>query len=158
MAEWVVRVKTPYRGYNAGGKQLTEGNTAGTREARRQVEAVVREWRSSMGVRDMGRRASLWDQMYPQPIFIFEDADDPLLDWAAIWEYYEQMPALDWSLEGLSANVIGDLAHAFCNFSVKADIDREGPGFYVREPTTAPHPPPHRRRPGPPPVGCRSLP
>ena len=109
---------------------------AGTREARRQVEAVVREWCFSMGVRDMGRRASLWDQEYPQPIFIFEDADDPLLEWSAIWEYYEQMPALDWSLEGLSANVIGDLAHAFCSFSVKADIDRERPGFYVREPTT----------------------
>ena len=107
----------------------------GDEEARRQVEDVIQRWKTAMEVQDVERRAAQWDQQYPSPIFMFEDVEEPLRDWAAIRKYYTQMPALDWALRGLSTGVAGDLAYAFCNFSVEADIDWEQPGFYVREPS-----------------------
>ena len=101
-----------------------------TQQEKQQVEAVIEVWRSAFEAKDMDRLKGLWDQGYPQLLYIAEENNDHLGDWAAISKYYDAIPGLvetmDWKIDNLMVDVIGDFAYAYHTFLVKAeakDID-----------------------------------
>ena len=90
------------------------------------MEAVIREWLSSCAAMDVERLKALWDQEYPQLIYVPEEHNDAMTDWAAISKYYDALPALvlsaEWSMDNLMVDVIGDVAYAYFTFLVKAKV------------------------------------
>ena len=99
---------------------------ADTQQESQQVEAAIREWWSALVARDVERLKSLWDQDYPQLIYIAEENNGPLRDWAAISSYYDNIADVLESMEGtidnLVVDVIGDAAYAYCSFLAKPRI------------------------------------
>ena len=95
-------------------------------QEKRQVEATIQEWKSALLATDPDRLRALWDQDYPQLLYIAEENDDPITEWAAISKYYdglrEFVEKLDWGAFDLSADVLGDAAYAYVSFSIKAKV------------------------------------
>jgi uncharacterized protein (TIGR02246 family) len=102
-----------------------------TQQERQQVEAVIQEWKSAFEAKNIDRIKALWDQDYPQLLYIAEENNDHLSGWAAIDNYYNAIPggveSMDWTLDNLTVDVIGDAAYAYVNFHVEAvvkDLDK----------------------------------
>ena len=96
------------------------------REEKQQVEAVIQAWKTSFAAADVEAVKELWDQDYPQLIYTAEESNDHLTDWASISEYYDAIPpmveSMDWQIDDLMVDVIGDVAYAYCTFFVKAEV------------------------------------
>ena len=99
-----------------------------SQEEKQQVEAVIQAWVSSFAVADMDGVKAQWDQDYPQLIYIAEDVNDPMTDWASISQFYDAIPpnveSMDWKIDNLMVDVIGDAAYAYCTFLVRAKVKR----------------------------------
>ncbi len=97
-----------------------------TAQDKQQVESVIQDWRSAFASKDVARVKSLWDQGYSQLLYIAEENNDHLSSWAAIDEYYNAIPGMvgnmDWSIDNLTVDVIGDMAYAYLTFHVEADV------------------------------------
>lgn len=97
-----------------------------SKQDKSQVEAVIREWRASFVAKDVGRLKNLWDKDYPQLIYIAEEDNAAHRGFDAISKYYGNVPefvkSLDWTIKETTVDVIGDMAYAYVEFLVKADI------------------------------------
>ena len=93
---------------------------------KQQVEGVIRQWQTAIAAIDMERVKALWDQSYPQLIFIAEENNEHLLDWASIAKYYDALPPVvekvEWKLDNLKVDVIGDAAYAYYTFVIDVDV------------------------------------
>ena len=96
-----------------------------TQQERQQVEAVIREWLSAFESKNMERVKALWDQDYPQLLYIAEENNDHISGWAAIDNFYNGVPdtveSMDWTIDNLTVDVIGDAAYAYFTFSVGSE-------------------------------------
>ena len=98
-----------------------------SQEEKQQVEAVIQEWKSTCEVTDMESVKALWDQDYHQLIFIAEDANDPLTDWASISAFYDTVPPMvkrrmNWKMDNLMVDIIDAAAYAYCTLLINADL------------------------------------
>ena len=95
-------------------------------QEREQVEAVIHEWNAAANAKDVARLKALWDQDYPQLLYIAEENDEALSDWASISRYYDALPelvlSLDWKIDGLKVDVVGGVAYAYLSYLVRADV------------------------------------
>ena len=88
-----------------------------SQQEKKEVGAVIQEWKSAFGAKDMERVKALWDQDYPQLIYIPEESNEALSGWYAISKYYDAIPdlveSMEWVRESLMVDVLGDVAHAY---------------------------------------------
>ena len=91
-----------------------------------QVEGVIREWEAALIAKSVERLKDLWDKDYPQLIYIAEEDNDAHRGFDAISAYYGNIPefvrGFDWTTKETTVDVIGDMAYAYVEFVVKADI------------------------------------
>ena len=90
------------------------------------VEAVIREWQAAFTAKSVERLKNLWDKDYPQLIHIGEEDNDALRSFNAISKYYDDIPgfvrSLDWTIKEITPDVIGDMAYAYLEYEVTADL------------------------------------
>ena len=95
-------------------------------QEKRQIEATIQEWKSALLAKDPKRLKALWDQDYPQLLYIAEENNEPITDWASISKYYDGLSEFVEKLEvgafDLSVDVLGDAGYAYVNFSIKAEV------------------------------------
>jgi uncharacterized protein (TIGR02246 family) len=91
-----------------------------------QVEAVIREWNEAFVATDPARLKGIWDNDYPQLMYIAEENNDCLRGSDAIATYYGGIPdfveSIDFSLTETTVDAIGDMAYAYVEFLAKASI------------------------------------
>ena len=97
-----------------------------SQQEKQQVEKVIQEWNTGLNNKDVPRLKSVWDQSYPQLIYIAEENNDPLLDWDSISKYYDALTgmveSLNFRLDNLTIDIFGDAAYAYLSFLAKARI------------------------------------
>ena len=93
---------------------------------KQQVQAVIEAWRDGFAARDMERVKSQWDKGYPQLLYIAEENNDELRDWDSINKYYDAIPefvtSLDWKIDDVTIDVLGDAAYVYLNFLANAEV------------------------------------
>ena len=93
---------------------------------KQQVEEVIQERLTAFADRDSERLKALWDQDYPLLIYIAEENDKPLLDWAGIREYHDAVPdvveSFEYRIKELKVDVLGEAAYAYLAYLVKAGV------------------------------------
>ena len=98
-----------------------------SQQDKQQIQAVIESWKDGFVAKDMEKVKSLWDQSYPQLLYIAEENDDELTTWAAINDYYNAVPgavkSLDWRIDPPTIDVFGDGAFVYLTFHVNADIE-----------------------------------
>ena len=91
-----------------------------------QVEAVIRDWQAAFTAKSVERLKDLWDKDYSQLMYIAEEDNDPHRGFDAISKYYSNIPefvkSLDWTVKETTVDVIGDMAYAYVEFVVKAEL------------------------------------
>jgi ketosteroid isomerase-like protein len=102
-----------------------------TAQDKQQVQGVIEEWERALQAASPGRLKALWDQSYPQLLYIAEENDDALTDWGAIDKYYDALPQfvekMDGKFDNLTVDVIGDAAYAYITFVMNVDVKGGGP-------------------------------
>ena len=97
-----------------------------TQSDKQQVEALIREWGSGFGAADMERVKAVWDQNYPQLIYVAEENNDHMTSWAEINDYLDAIPgavnSIEMNIDNLMVDVIGDAAYAYFTSVGSADI------------------------------------
>ena len=97
-----------------------------SQQERQQVEAVIRGWMAGFAAMDMDRVKAVWDKDYPQLIYIPEESDDHMTGWASINAYYDSLvgmvESVEWTMDNLTVDVIGNAAYAYHTFYVKAKV------------------------------------
>ena len=97
-----------------------------SQQERQQVEAVIKEWMAGFEAMDMDKVKAVWDKDYPQLIYIPEESNDQMTDWASINNYYDSLVGMvesaEWSMDNLTVDVLGEAAYAFHTFHVKAKV------------------------------------
>ena len=92
-----------------------------------QIESVIREWQAAATAKDVDRLKNLWDKDYPQLLYIAEEDTDAHRGFDGISNYYGNLPgavnSMDWTIKETTVDVIGDMAYAYVEFLVKADIN-----------------------------------
>ena len=90
------------------------------------VEAVIQEWLSALNANDGQRVKALWDQSYPQIIYIAEENNDAIFGWPGVDSYYDalvkEVGRADWKIDNLRVDVTGDAAYAYLTFVVDTHI------------------------------------
>lgn len=90
------------------------------------VAAVVEQYRLGFATLDVETLNEIWDQSYGNIIYIPQESAHPLLGWAAVEHYYKRVASLlrakMMTVSGLSVNVIGDVAYAFCTFHFEGEL------------------------------------
>ena len=90
-----------------------------TEQERQEVRQAVDAWAAAHTSGDPSRVRDLWDQQYPNLVYIAEENEFPILDWAGIADYYGDGPAdpsedRAWSYDNLVLDVFGDTSYAQC--------------------------------------------
>ena len=97
-----------------------------SQQEKSQIEAVINQWRQAFTAKDVDSLKNLWDKDYPQLIYIAEENNEADRGFDAISKYYAGVPefvnSLDWTIKETTVDVIGDMAYAYVEFVVKADI------------------------------------
>ena len=103
-----------------------------SQQDRSRVEEVIEEWRAAFMAKSVERLKGLWDEDYSQLIYIAEEDNDPHRGFDAVSKYYGNIPefvkSLDWTIKETTIDVIGDMAYAYVEFVVHAelkDVDHE---------------------------------
>jgi ketosteroid isomerase-like protein len=93
---------------------------------KRDVAAVIEQYRLGFATLDVETLNDIWDQGYENIIYIPLEAADPVRGWAAVEQYYNRVASLlrarVMTVSGLSVDVIGDVAYAFCTFHFEGEI------------------------------------
>jgi len=90
-----------------------------TEQETQEVRQAVEAWVAASISGDLNRLKSLWDQQYPNPVYIAQENELPIQDWAGIADYYGDMLAgvsEDWtcSYDDLVLDVFGETSYAQC--------------------------------------------
>jgi ketosteroid isomerase-like protein len=96
-----------------------------TDQERQEVRQAVDAWVAASISGDPNRMKSLWDQQYPNLVYVAEENEFPIEDWAGIADYYADI--LDGvsedracSYEGLVLDVFGETSYAECRTITQA--------------------------------------
>ena len=89
------------------------------------VEAVIRRWHAAISTGAAAPLKALWDQDYDGLIYIAEENNEPLTDWASINAYYDELLSapVTWSIDGLTVGVLGDGAWAYLTFVAAGRVE-----------------------------------
>jgi len=89
------------------------------------VEAVIRRWHEAINSQDAAALKTVWDREYGGLVYIAEENNDPLTDWASINAYYDAPLSVPvrWSIDGLKVGVSGEGAWAYLTFVAAGYID-----------------------------------
>ena len=91
-----------------------------------EVDAVIREWQGALIAKGVDRLKDLWDKEYSQLIYIAEEDNEAHRGFDAIGKYYDNIPEFvqspDWTIKETTIDVIGDMAYAYVEFVVKAEL------------------------------------
>ena len=80
-----------------------------TEQERQEVRQAVDAWAAAHTSGDPSRVKALWDQQYSNLVYIAEENEFPILDWASINDYYGNETDSDcaWSYDHLVLDVFG---------------------------------------------------
>jgi uncharacterized protein (TIGR02246 family) len=97
-----------------------------TQQERQQVEALIRQWGSAFAAADVEGVKALWDQNYPQLVYVAEESNDHMTSWAEINNYLDAIPgaiiSVEMNIDNVMVDVIGDAAYAYLTFVANAHI------------------------------------
>ena len=90
-----------------------------TEQERQEVRQAVDAWVAASISGDLDRTKALWDQQYPNLIYIAEENEFPIRDWAGIADYYGDLLAgvsedRACSYDDLVLDVFGEISYAEC--------------------------------------------
>ena len=90
-----------------------------TEQEKQEIKAAVDEWAAASTANDSRRQKSLWDQLYPNVVYIAEENELPIVGWTGIADYYgdeQDSASADrlWTYDNLVSDVFGDTAYAQC--------------------------------------------
>ena len=91
-----------------------------TEQETREIIAAMDEWTSASAAKNSHRQKSLWDQQYPNVVYIAEENELPIVGWAGIADYYgdDDGESADrfwtYTYDNLVLDVFGDTAYAQC--------------------------------------------
>ena len=86
-----------------------------TEQERQEVRQAVDAWAAAHTSGDPSRVKALWNQQYPNLVYIAEENEFPIRDWAGIADYYGDELKTDnraWSYDNLVLDVFGDTSYA----------------------------------------------
>ena len=96
-----------------------------TEQEKQEIQDMIEQWGSAWAAGDSQRLKSLFDQQYPNLVYIAEENERPIVDWAGIEAYLASV--LDpestdsiWTYDNLVADVFGDTAYAQCTALLQA--------------------------------------
>ena len=97
-----------------------------SQQEKSEVAAVIRDWQTAFTAKTAEGLQSLWDEDYPQLIYIAEEDNDAHRGFDSISKYYSNIPAfvqsIEWTIKETSIDVIGDMAYAYIEFLAKGEI------------------------------------
>ena len=88
-----------------------------TEQEKQEIHGALEQWGSAWSAGDSARAKSLFDQGYPNLVYIAEENEHPIADWAGIATYLNDTLGEGggaWSYDNLVADVFGDTAYAQC--------------------------------------------
>ena len=103
--------------------------TASERD-RRQIAAIIEQYRRGFAKMDVEALKSIWDQDYDNLIYIAQEAAQPVRGWTGIERYYERVAGFlgrvkTMTVGDLSVDVLGDVAYVFCIFHFEGELEGE---------------------------------
>jgi ketosteroid isomerase-like protein len=89
------------------------------------VAAVIRLWHEAISTGAVERLKDLWDQGYDGLVYIAEENNEPLTDWASISTYYDELLAapVSWSIDNIKVGALGDAAWAYLTFVAEGRVE-----------------------------------
>lgn len=98
----------------------------------RDIQKVVETYERGWSTLSPGALAGMWDQGHKPIVYLAAEHEAPLLGWESVRDYYEAGPAalsevtMQVLLEGLSIDILGDVAYAFFPFHFSATLKEGG--------------------------------
>ncbi|QBI19611.1 DUF4440 domain-containing protein [Egibacter rhizosphaerae] len=97
---------------------------------RQQITAIIEQYRRGFATMDAETLKSIWDRDYRNLIYIAQEAAGPILGWAVIEQYYENVTGFlgsvsTMTIADVSVDVLGDTAYAFCTFHFEGELEGE---------------------------------
>ncbi len=90
-----------------------------------QVQEVIDRWMSALNACDTEAVKTVWDESYPDLIYIAEENNDALYGWEGVEGYYNglaDVSEVDWEMDNVKIDVMGDVAWVYLTYVVKAHL------------------------------------
>ena len=94
-----------------------------TEQEKQEIRSALEQWGSAWSAGDTARGKALFDQGYPNLVYIAEENEHPISDWAGIDTYLNDTlggGGGSWSYDNLVADVFGDTSYAQCTALFRA--------------------------------------
>ena len=96
-----------------------------TEQEKQQINNMIAQWGSAWASGDSQRLKSLFDQQYPNLVYIAEENEHPIVDWPGIEAYFAGVLNTEtedsiWTYDNLVADVFGDTSYAQCTALLQA--------------------------------------
>jgi len=94
---------------------------------KKQIAAVIEQYRCGFATMDVEGLKSIWDQEYDNIIYIPQELALPVRGWAAVEQYYNRVAGLlkqvhAMTVSEVSVDVIEDVACVFCCFHFEGEM------------------------------------
>ena len=90
-----------------------------------QVQEVIDRWMSALNACDTEAVKTVWDESYPDLIYIAEENNDALHGWEGVEGYYNGLADVseaDWEMDNVKIDVMGDVAWVYLTYVVEAHL------------------------------------
>ena len=90
-----------------------------------QVQEVIDRWMSALNACDTEAVKTVWDESYPDLIYIAEENNDALHGWEGVEGYYNGLADVseaNWEMDNVKIDVMGDVAWVYLTYVVEAHI------------------------------------
>ena len=96
-----------------------------TEQEKQEIKNVLDQWGSAWAAGDSHGVKSLFDQQYTNLVYIAEENEHPIVDWAGIDAYFAGVLSTEsevslWTYDNLVTDVFGDTSYAQCTAQVQA--------------------------------------
>ena len=97
-----------------------------------QIREIIQQYQKGWLTLDLDQLQSIWDNNYPNIIYVAVELKEPIKGWEGVKKYYEggiqyfaQVNALD--LPDISVDTFGNVAYAFSKYHFEATPQGENP-------------------------------
>ena len=90
-----------------------------------QVQEVIDRWMSALNACDTEAVKTVWDESYPDLIYIAEENNDALHGWEGVEGYYNGLADVseaNWEMDNVKIDVMGDVAWVYLTYVVEAHL------------------------------------
>ena len=90
-----------------------------------QVQEVIDRWMSALNACDTEAVKTVWDESYPDLLYIAEENNDALHGWEGVEGYYNGLADVseaNWEMDNVKIDVMGDVAWVYLTYVVEAHL------------------------------------